>query len=274
MHFHTFLTTIIAATLSIHTLSAHHGQDFLLAEDYECAAPGQFYLLSNLEWEKGTDGDEFGFSPALWFGLIPQVSMSVEADFRDELTADWKYSSVTPSLHIQLTPPGSKFPIRVGVSAGYQFGTSDGGGEVHAEEPASDDHAEEEHGEHEHEHHAEAEHHHHGGSIHAHGIDAFVGRLVIEGDLSEKAKAVLNIITVAGDETAWGYAAAVRQKVSNHVSIGAEALGDFESDGWHELVAGTYFETSNHFTLKLGVGFGLTEATPDLTVRTGLIWRF
>jgi len=66
-------------------------------------------------------------------------------------------------------------------------------------------------------------------------VDAFVGRFIIEGDFGN-TKAIFNLLSVVtDDEAAWGYAAGVRHEVTEQVALGVEALGDFESDGWHEI---------------------------------------
>ncbi len=251
---HIFLTLALAALTT--TAIAHHGRDFILVEDHTCPAPGGMFLLGNFEWEKGNEGSEYGFSPSLMVGVLPQLSLSIEASFREEVGADWKYASVTPSAHIQLTPADSKSPVRFGLSASYQF----------AEGEEADHHAEEE----------EAEgHHHHGSSIHNHDDNALIARFITEADLGD-FKAVLNIINVTPDEgsTAWGYAVGVRCPVCDTVSLGVEALGDFASDGWQEFGPAAYIEPIHNLTLKLGISFGLTEETPDFSVRTGIVYRF
>ena len=116
--------TLLALAALTTTALAHHGRDFILVEDYICPAPGSAFLLGNFEWEKGGEGSEYGFSPSLMVGVLPQLSLSVETSFREEVGGDWRYSSVTPSAHIQLTAPDSKFPVRFGFSAGYQFADS------------------------------------------------------------------------------------------------------------------------------------------------------
>jgi hypothetical protein len=234
---------LLAAALSFSTAYAHHGQSFILVEDTQCACcDDRFLFLTNFEWERGADGSEFGASPAVFVGINNWMSFSLEADFRDEVGADWKYSSVTPAFHFSLIPMTCNSPINVGISAGYQFGT----GEEFEDGP----------------------------SIHAHGVDAFVGRLIIDGNITSDLKAVFNLLNVAGPGTAWGYAAGLRQKVSDQFSVGIEGMGDFKKNGWQELVGGLYIQPTHALTLKVGVGFGLNETTPDFTLRTGLILRF
>jgi hypothetical protein len=268
-------SSLIAALLAVAApCFAHHGQDFLLIEDYQQSLPGQFFFISNFEWENSPMGNEFGFSPSLMFGVIPRLALSVDAEFRNEPEGDWRYNSVTPALHVQLSPTKSTFPVKFAISGGYQF--ADGASET--EEEGEEHHHEEadHHDEHEHHEHAEeSQRHHHGGSIHNHDADAFVGRFIAEADIGE-TKIVANLLSVVaeGDKAAWGYAVGARHKIVKELALGAEALGDFKSDGWQELVAGAYFEPSHLLTLKLGVGFGLTEETPDFTLRTGLTYRF
>ena len=282
LHFMKAFSVLALATfLAVSSAHAHHGQDFLLLEDYHLPAPGSGHLLTNFEWENG-DADEYGLTPAFMLGILPQLALSVEADFRDEATSNWDYSSVTPMAHFQITPSSSTFPIKFGISAGYQFGNADeASSDHHSEEAEEHDHEAEagHHDEHDADAHAkaedEAEHaHDHSGSVHAHGVDAFMGRFIVEGDFGD-TKAIFNLLSVVtDDEAAWGYAAGVRHKFTEQVALGVEALGDFESDGWHEIDLGAYYEPVQQVTLKLGAGFGLTDATPDFILRTGVIWRF
>jgi hypothetical protein len=240
------ITSFVIASLASLAISAsvraHHGQSFIVVEDTQCACCDKVILLSNFEWEKGAEGSEFGFSPAVFVGINSRLSLSLEADFRDEVESDWAYSSVTPSAHFLLSPPDCSFPVKFGVSAGYQFGQ----GEEFEDGP----------------------------SIHAHGVDAFVGRFIVDAKLSDSTTGVFNLLCIAGPETAWGYAAGLRQRVCDKFSVGVEGIGDFKKQGWQELAAGFYFEPTKTITLKLGAGFGLNDTTPDFTLRTGLIYRF
>ena len=142
------LSSLFAASLlGITSSFAHHGQDFILLEDYHIPSVGSGHLMTNFEWENGSDGDEFGFSPSLMFGVLSQVALSVETDFRNEVATDWEYASVTPAIHIQLSPPDSKSPFRFGISAGYQFGNLSSEPAAEEAEGAEHEHAEEgEHG--------------------------------------------------------------------------------------------------------------------------------
>jgi hypothetical protein len=253
----TFAFTVITATAF-----AHHGRDFILVEDYSTPGPGSVFLLGNFEWEKGSEGTDYGASPSLIVGVLPQLSLSIEAGFRSELDADWRAASITPTVHIQLTPTDSKSPVRFGLSAGYQYARSTESG--HAENADGAGHGAEEEG-----------HHGGGSSIHDHEDSTFITRFITEADLGD-FKAVLNLINVAPDhgKSAWGYAVGIRRPMTDVLSVGVEALGDLKSGGWQEVVAAAYFEPSHTLTLKLGLGCGLTEAAPDFSLRTGFVYRF
>ena len=263
----------LAAAFSLATTAkAHHGQDFILVEDYHVAAPGQFHLMTNFEWEKYPDQDHFGLAPSLMIGVLPRTALSVDVGFRDEEDG-WRYASVTPMAHFQLTPPDSAFPVKIGLSVGYQFGDEPGAEAEeghHGEEGGHGEHHEVEH------HHHEVEPvHHHGGSVHNHDGTGLVSRLSFEVG-SEASKLVANLISFVedGGDAAWGYAVGARHKFTKELALGVEAMGDFESDGWHEIVGAAYIEPISSLTLKLGAGFGLTEATPDFVLHTGFIIRF
>ncbi len=235
-------------------------------EDYSLPNPGQGLLLSGFAWERGDEGNEFSLEPGLLVGVLPRLALGVETRFGAEPDEDWAWSSVTPSVHFQLTPPESTFPVRVGIMAGYQFA-----------EDAAHDHGEEEEAE-------GGEHHdddHHEESplpslIHNHHADRFASKLVLDGNLAEDTKFVVNLLNAVDSDgdVHWGYTAGLRQKFSETFSAGIEARGDFADHGEQEILAGGYLEPVHGFTLKLGAGFGLTEATPDFTLHAGVVLKF
>ena len=112
--------------------------------------------------------------------------------------------------------------------------------------------------------------------IHRHGENHAFTRLIVEADLTARDKAIINLIGIwpQDGKPAWGYAGGVRHSFSHAWAAGLEAIGDFDAHGEHELVLGGYWSPTHHATLKLGIGTGLTEASPDFSLRTGLVWRF
>lgn len=266
----TILSASLAATALLSVPAwAHHGRDFLVTEDYALPSPGSGHFHAMFDWEDNSEGDEFAVSPHAIIGVLPRTAVSVAARF-DKLGSDsWDYASVTPSLHFQLTDPDSKCPFRVSLSAGYQFTSGSGGESVEVEhELAEDGHADHGHD------HDEAEGHAHG-SVHNHDADQFIGRLVLEQSFGE-TKVIVNLISAVpdGGSVNWGYAAGVSHKVLPNLALGLEATGDFESGGEHELILGTYFEANHSLALKLGVGFGLTDSSPDVAIHSGFVLRF
>jgi hypothetical protein len=117
--------------------------------------------------------------------------------------------------------------------------------------------------------------HEHGG-IHRHGATALHARFIMEADVTDADKVVLNLVALVPKEgkPAWGYAAGWRHTVTHHWALGLEATGDFGDANEHEMVLGSYVSVLENITLKGGIGFGLTEESPDLTARLGLIYRF
>lgn len=113
------------------------------------------------------------------------------------------------------------------------------------------------------------------GSIHNHDANLWTGRLVVEAEFG-KTKALLNLIGLSpeGAAPAWGYAVGLRHQFTHDVALGVEAIGDFASDGMHEMVLGGYYNVSHDFSVKLGAGFGLTEASSDFSLRTGFTLKF
>ena len=246
---------------------AHHGMDFLTVQGYEIPGTLGAYLFTDLEWER-TDGDNgYGIEPGLLVGLFPRTALEVQTSFGKESGGDWRYQSVTPSLLFQLTPPDADFPLRVAVSAGYQF--ADEEGEEHHHEEGGGHHEEEG------DHHADEEegHSHHGG--HQHGVDGFQGRVIFEYETGDWLFGTNFIVeTDEEDQAAFGYSAGVRYRVCKGFATGVEAEGEFDNDSSHELIAGFYVEPIHAAVIKVGVGFGLTEESPDFSLRTGLVWKF
>jgi hypothetical protein len=377
------LSLLTSASLA-QPLLAHHGDDFLVLEDAALPKPWHGYLSSSFDWENYSGADSFGAEPTVLFSIAPHLALSVAGSFNDEGDG-WDYSSITPRLHVQITPPDSDFPIKVAFSVGYQFaGDSDGSaGHGHGAESASPgghehgssqkksshdhssqshshsatgsgthDHSSHDHGDHDHggggdtpacdplvdidcaqaaqaksakagrkgtkhgngqqqsssnhnqnhvtasssqsskkkddcgcgggskhDHEAKEEDHgeggHSHGGIHNHDANQWVGRLIVEADLGA-TKLLLNLIGnwPEGDSANFGYAVGVRHAFTHRYAAGVEAIGDFEDEGQHEILLGGYVSPNHSVTMKLGVGFGLTEASPDVTVRTGVVWRF
>lgn len=271
------------AALSL-SAQAHHGRDFLVVEDYTLPAPWSGNLFTNFDWERRSGDDEFALEGGFFLGVAPRVGVETTVGFLDEGDG-WEYGSVDPALFVQLTPPTSSFPIRVSVSAGYQFGgLDDDDSGLDADEEAGHGHDDDDHGDHDHEleehdHDSDAEedgHDHEHLGIHRHGENYFHSRLILETDFTPSLKGAFNLIAVVPDSggAAWGYSAGLRYSFNHAVAAGLEAIGDFQSHGEHELILGTYFSPVHSVSLKLGAGFGLTEESPDFALHTGLIWRF
>ncbi|MDB6069314.1 MAG: hypothetical protein JWL81_485 [Verrucomicrobiales bacterium] len=118
--------------------------------------------------------------------------------------------------------------------------------------------------------------HSHSGSIHNHDDNLFTARLIFEADLTENTLLVANLINVIpeGGDVAWGYAIGVRQRLRPGLSVGVEALGDFDRNKHQEVLGAVFWEPMHHVLLKVGVGTGLTAISPDTTVRAGVLWMF
>lgn len=117
---------------------------------------------------------------------------------------------------------------------------------------------------------------HYHSAVHNHDDDLFTARLILEADLTPSTLFVFNVISVVPDhgDAGWGYAAGIRQTVSDHLALGIEALGDFDSRGQQNLLGAAYWTPIHHFTLKLGAGAGLTKESPDFSLRAGLVWEW
>lgn len=270
------LLAAAALTLALaRPAAAHHGRDFLFVQDASVPLPFTGILYNNLALATQSGPDEWTIEPGIQYGIAPGLSLGTTVSFMDE-GEGMDYTAVSPQLQWQLNP-GTKGPIRLSLLAGYQFGR---GEDTHAHDhtgevtpcgpaygpdaPPCEDTVPHTHGTHTH------------SGIHQHGADAFFARVILETDLTEKTKLALNLIGVLpeGDSLQWGYAAGLRHAFTHDLAIGIEALGDLRAHGYHELAAAAYYSPTHRLTLKCGLGTGLTDQSPNLTVHTGLLWRF
>lgn len=270
-------SNIIAFTSLIFasTASAHHGRDFLVVQDYTLPAPLTMNLLGNFSWEGEGSDEEFLFEPGAIVGLAPRLALEATAGFLDDEDG-WEFASIDPTLHLQLTNPASSFPVRIGLSAGYQFGERATGADEPEHQHEHEHNHEDDHGD-DHENLAaesEPDHLHRG--IDRHGEDLFHARLILESDFTEKLKGVVNLIAVVPEEgsAAWGYSAGLRHAFNHQFALGGEVLGDFSRSGSHEVFAAGYVTPHHCLSFKLGAGLGLTDESPDFSLRTGVVWRF
>lgn len=344
------LGAVLVLLFSSPAVQAHHGDEFMLLEDYELPELWKGLVSSGFDWARYDGLDTFSTESSVFISIAPRVGFSIGSEFNDEGDG-WRYAQVTPRLHFQLTPPDAEFPLHLGFSIGYQFvdgaagfgtkrvrvvtyetqdcgcggsslgtvsvvttsttsssssgpppcdplvdvdcpaapspkpapkhaghsGTtvaptvvttvSGGGGsskkgktktvrkvtyETVPEAPGYE-----------------------GGGIHNHDDNLWTARFVAELDLGS-TRILLNLLGLApeGRGPSWGYAAGIRQQLTHSLGVGLESMGDFSSEGLHEMVLACYFSPAHSVTLKLGAGLGLTDASPDFTLRTGLVWRF
>lgn len=265
-------------------LSAHHGRDFILIQD--SAIPQQFsgVAIAGYEWQRDGDTDSFSTEPGFFIGLAPALAFGLSAGFSDE-KGDWSYTGITPQFVLSILPPTGPKNFRVGLWAGYEFAEeqndshSDSSGvAAHTHNPGSGPDAggpvaPHSHGSAGHDHGS----HSHGG-IHRHGESGFYSRLILETDVTEQTRAVVNLISFvsgAGSGPGFGYAVGLRHEVNHDLTVGIESLGDFRSYGSsHEVLLTTMIGLPRHLSLRLGVGGGLTKASPDFTLHTSFLWRF
>ncbi len=78
----------------------------------------------------------------------------------------------------------------------------------------------------------------------------------------------------SGEGTEFGYAVGYRPNMTRRFGWGVEAQGEFKGGNSHEVLLGFYGEPSERLTLKAGLGTGFGSNSPDLTARTGVVWRF
>ncbi len=260
------------------TTFAHHGRDFILIQDSTIPAQYSGVAIGGYEWTSDGDTNEFSSEPGFFVGLAPALAFGLSAGFSDEGNG-WHYTGVTPQFVLSILPPTGPMNFRAGLWSGYEFAeTSDhvdsvSAGHVHnpgtgpdAGPPVVHNHGSGGH-----------DHGSHGG-IHRHGESGWYNRVILEADITHHTRVILNLISFvsgAGGGPGFGYAAGIRHEFNHDLSLGIETLGDFEErQSSHQVLFTTMIGLPSHFSLRLGVGGGLTRAAPDFTLHSSVLWRF
>ena len=260
----------------------HHGQDFFVTLDTRVPefAAGSVFMSGS--WSKNSGADEAEFDPGFLVGLGAGFAFGSSFQFTNETPGDFGYAGVTPLLQWSAPLPGTDF--RLGASASYHFAdgshtvshatvhfhsapdsTGGPGGNPDAPPPGSG-------GAHVH----GAGHSHAHDGIHRHGEDHFQVRLIGEWQAGERTRVLLNFLTVGGgrDDIDFGYAVAVRQDLTTRLAVGLEVIGDLDSQGSHDAIAGLFYSPLHDMTFRLGIGTGFGPGATDLSVHGGATWRF
>ena len=116
--------SLVALTLSaflVQNAAAHHGKDFLIVESYEVPHPGDVYFVSSAAIFHDGSSTTVEVEPSLLIGVVPRVAFELHSHVSREPHETLTYEATAPSIHIQLTPPHSRFPLHFGLSAEYEF---------------------------------------------------------------------------------------------------------------------------------------------------------
>lgn len=260
---------------------AHHGQDFFVTLDTHVPelAHGSVFIAGS--WSKTAGADETEVSPGFLAGIGNGFAVGSTFELSNGTPGTFGYAGVTPLIQWSAAIPDSDF--RVGFSAAYQFadsshtsshlsvhqhtnpGSSDGpGSNPDAPPPGS------------------GSNHIHGGGVHSHdgihrhGEDHFETRLIGEWQATDRTRVLFNFLAVGGgrDDTDFGYAIAVRQELTSHLAAGVEVIGDLDSHGLHEAIAGLFYSPMHDVSLRLGAGTGFGPGSTDFSLHGGATWRF
>ncbi len=263
--------------LSSCSIFAHHGQDFLINYDPGIPAVKRAVAFSAFEWSKTGGTDEISIEPGFLYGIAPGLAVGTTVRIADEGSGSWGYSGINPM--IQYTLPVRSDRWSFGIYAGYLFadGEAHSHGEVHIHDPNPGGidlgpdapspgpvvHIHEEGG------------HSHTG-IHRHGEDHFQFRFLVEASLWEDSRLIGNLIGIAGGggDYAFGYSLGLRRQFSHEWAGGLEAIGDFNTNGDHQVLAGVYWTPIHECTVRLGMGTGIGAGAKDFSLHGGITWRF
>lgn len=290
---HSLLCRPLSALLLfiVTALHAHHGRDFILVQDSAIPDYLSGVAIGGIEWTSDGDTNEFSTEPGFYIGLSKYLAFGLSAGFSDDGDG-WKYTGITPQIVLSLIPPTGPTNFRAGLWVGYEYaedisgavssgahghGGGNNGGGPDAPPVSGWDFRRDKY---------------HGipsssgsgtsssaqGGIQRPGESGLQSRLILESDVTQKTRAVLNLVSfVSGTKgkPGFGYAAGLRHEFSHDLSFGIEALGDFEErQSSQQILLTTMIGLPRHLSLRLGAGGGLTRAAPDFTLHTSFLWRF
>lgn len=282
--------------LLIHSLAAHHGQDFLVTLDAKRVDPWNVVVTTGAEFTKSAGEEEISIVQGFILGLPGGLSSGLSYRYGDDPeSGNWDAHSLTPSLQWSssaLALGASGMRVNFAIAGGYEinFGPRDdlqSGSHRHGEDLQERDcsallgvpslyeacqqvnvnarnHTHKKEGSHEHE------------GIHRHGKDHGFVRLIADFTTHSRSRFAVNLVGVFpdGESVAFGYAAAWRHRFTDRLAMGLEATGDLRDDGQHSLFLASICSIDHARSLTLGVATGLTEEAPDLSVQGLLVWRF
>ncbi|MFC7336929.1 hypothetical protein ACFQY0_07050 [Haloferula chungangensis] len=295
---HRFAITFLTLAQAAH---AHHGQDFFVNLDAQVPVLGSVSTFATASYVRTASGsEETSLEPGFLVGTGLGTSVGLSATWSNDDGVPFNYSGFTPLFQWSMAIPDS--PLRIGFSASYhisdsssQASSSASGGHSHGsfatnssssstgsssvsfnpDAPAFNPDAPPSGGSgHDH----SAHDHSHGShsGIHRHGEDFFASRLIIEWQATESTRAVANLIVVSGgwSDIAFGYSLGLRHDFTEKWALGLESIGDLDSGGEHEIVAGAWFTPRHDLNFRLGAGTGIGQGSPELSLYSGLTWRF
>lgn len=108
----------IVLLLSAHSVSAHHGVDFLTVQTAHLPMPNTGYVIARVD-HISAEEDETEFEPALLYGLSDWMTGEIHAHFARHAGESFEYESIAPSLSFRLTPRQRNFSA--GFSVEYEF---------------------------------------------------------------------------------------------------------------------------------------------------------
>jgi hypothetical protein len=116
----------------------------------------------------------------------------------------------------------------------------------------------------------------HPSTIHLHDTDFLLARLIVECALGPSTRLVGNVILggTSRSDLGLGYALALRHEWTPKWAVGLEGIGDFNTHGYHELVASVIHSPRPDLGLRLGIGQGLGSASEGRSLLGGFTWRF
>ena len=221
------------------------GRDYILCDPAGLPSCGAL-LLPTFRWGHDEGGNELEFSTGYVKQLLPRVAFDGYFSLADD-GEGWEMESVVPGLLFDLTPENLKeSDVRLGLFTAYKFAMN--GGEEDQ------------------------------GFISANQLDArdqFETRVIVETDVTDDFGLVFNLLnTLHAGEVRWGYAAGGRYRFTKDIGCSAEAIGDFQGHGNHQIFASSWWEPTPGVVLRLGAGAGLTERSEDFTLLSGLVYEF
>ncbi|MFN0066483.1 MAG: hypothetical protein ACKVYV_02505 [Limisphaerales bacterium] len=238
----TLVTSTLMTLLSARALGC--GVDFFLCDPARVPENLETLSLTSFRWERFGADSEFELQTGIVHPFHKRIAFDGYFSAGDDGDG-WHAETIVPGLLLDLTPDLEASRFRLGIFTAYKFAFQDDEDATYLSATQFD------------------------------ARDQWESRFIVETDLTKKLRLVGNVLNVVYEgRVAWGYAAGARYLLQEELSLGVEAIGDFDSDGRQQVFGTAAYEPVEDVVVRLALGAGLSERAPDFALVAAFTFGF